>query len=194
MIPVIRAVFFVTGVEPTVPAGSPRPRSVASRGAVPDPPAHWPTARRFEFGGIDLIDTICESAVRASRRRSGAASRRACTCATPTRLPSPPGSWRLPRRPRSRGRHQPPGRHARRVVLPAVQPPSRTGASPWPEPDEDGPGPAELRHFLLGGTADVLVDLEADRHERYPRRSGRGRLLPTLRRTRPEETRGLRPH
>jgi N-acetylglucosaminyldiphosphoundecaprenol N-acetyl-beta-D-mannosaminyltransferase len=181
------AVFVVTGEEPTCRPVDPFLPAPGSRGPtgsiaqVPPTPAQWTTARPFEFSGVTLLDTDVAGAVAALAAASRAGEPQglhlcnAFTLALASRDPAyretllhagavnlpdgVPVAWyyRLANREHARGPVRGPG-----LMRAALEEPG-------------------LRHFLLGGTEEVLADLTTEILSNHPHAVLAGSLAPPFR-------------
>ena len=151
------------------------------------PPDHWPTARPFEFGGIDLLDTSLVAAVRSIEEAARAGRSQGlhlCNAYTLT-LAARSGDYRT-----MLG-------HEDAINLPDGTPVAwyyRLANRRRAQGPVRGPSlmkatleSTDLRHFLLGGTDDVLVDLERVITKRYPGAQVAGSFSPPFAEPGPEE-------
>lgn len=154
-------------------------------------PDHWPTAQPFEFGGVNLVDVDLVSAVRGiedaahAKRSQGLHLCNAYTLTLATQ--------------QSEYRHM--LAHDQAVNLPDGTPvawyfrlahrrPAR-GPVRGPSLMKATLARTTLRHFLLGGTEEVLADLERVIARRYPGADVVGRLAPPFAEPGPEEIDGF---
>lgn len=148
---------------------------------VPTPPAHWPRARPFRFGDLELLDTDLDGAVRsivdaaASGTGQGVHLCNAFTLA----LAGRDASYRATLA------------HDRAVNLPDGTPVSwffRLAQGERALGPVRGPSlmtatlrQPDRRHFLLGGTTDVLATLEGVIAQDFPQAKVVGSLSPPFR-------------
>jgi N-acetylglucosaminyldiphosphoundecaprenol N-acetyl-beta-D-mannosaminyltransferase len=150
------------------------------------PPDHWPTARPFEFGGIDLLDTNLAAAVRSIEEAARAGRSQGlhlCNAYTLT-LAAKSGDYRT-----MLG-------HEDAINLPDGTPVAwyyRLANRRRAQGPVRGPSlmkttleTTDLRHFLLGGTDEVLVDLERVITIRYPGAQVAGSFSPPFAEPDPE--------
>jgi N-acetylglucosaminyldiphosphoundecaprenol N-acetyl-beta-D-mannosaminyltransferase len=145
---------------------------------VPTTPAFWTQARPFEFSGVRLVDTDVAGAVDSLAAAAAAGSPQglhlcnAYTLTLATRDPAyratlqHPGAVNLPDGTPVSWYYRLASRHGAR------------GPVRGPSLMKAGLARPGLRHFLLGGTDDVLADLEEVIARDYPQAVVAGRLAP----------------
>ena len=145
---------------------------------MPTPPAFWTTARSFEFSGVRIVDTDVPGAIDALVSTAAAGLPQglhlcnAYTLALATRDPA----------------YREALRHQGAVNLPDGTPVAwyywlasrqrARGPVRGPSLMKAGLASPGLRHFLLGGTTELLADLETVIAREYPQAVVAGRLAP----------------
>ena len=157
----------------------------------PAPPDHWSTARPFEFSGVRLLDTDLDSAVRSIEDAAQAGHSQGlhlCNAYTLT-LAARRGDYRAMLG-HDHAVNLPDGTPVAWYYQLALRRPAK-GPVRGPSLMDATLGRTTLRHFLLGGTEEVLADLDRVIAERYPEVNVVGHYAPPFAEPGPEEIDGF---